>query len=358
MRHELVFQPIVDLRQGLVTGYEALSRFPNEMGHSTEVVLQRAEVEGKRLELEYLLCAKALAARARLPQNCFLSVNVSPQYLLSEWWQRTIGLVDDLAGVVVEITEETSISNYGDVRDRETQIRSMGGLVAVDDAGAGYASMQHIIELRPDFIKLDRTFVHDCHLDPAKMTMVEMLGAAADKLDAWVIAEGVELVEELEELIRIDVPLAQGYLLGRPQSRMQGVSAKVSEQLQRRNTGNRISTMEPHMSVCAICTTAEMADNALKDYPDYTAAVIVDQWRRPVRILERHPLVGERLLDVFMRVQVASNPRQVLHRVIGREPEKRFDPVVVINNEGACVGVVEVHRLVSMVLALGEQKGG
>lgn len=97
-RHELVFQPIVDLRQGVVTGYEALSRFPNEMGRFTEEVLQRAKLAGKRFELEYLLCARALAARARLPQSCFLSVNVSPQYLLSEWWQRSLGLVDDLAG--------------------------------------------------------------------------------------------------------------------------------------------------------------------------------------------------------------------------------------------------------------------
>ncbi|MDE1175913.1 MAG: EAL domain-containing protein [Edaphobacter sp.] len=352
---QLLFQPIVDLHRGTIAGYEALTRLPNTEGLATDTFLLRAARHGKRLPLEHLVCNLALASRPSLPPNCFLTINVGPEYLLSDLWLQTLAATGDLSGIVVEITEETSITNYAAVREREAQVRAHGGLVAVDDAGSGYASMQHIIELRPDFIKLDRHFVHNCHNDRTRLTMIEMIGAAADRLDAWIIAEGVEVVEELDELIRIDVPLAQGYLLGRPSPTMDSLSEDVTALLNRRSLEHRSHAMEPHMSICAICPTLNDAEAALQHFPDYPAAIIVDTCRRPTRILERHPVLGLRQIDVFMRTQSSSEPRQVLHRILAREPKQRFDPVVVINPEGECTGLVEIHRLVSMILSLDEQ---
>ncbi len=83
-------------------------------------------------------------------------------------------------------------------------------MAAVDDAGSGYSSLQHIMEMRPNFIKLDRNFITNCDSDPAKSVLIEMLGKAANRLDAWIIAEGIETKEELAELIRLGVPLVQG----------------------------------------------------------------------------------------------------------------------------------------------------
>jgi EAL domain-containing protein (putative c-di-GMP-specific phosphodiesterase class I) len=348
---EIYFQPIIDLRRGAVTGYEALARFPEEMQLAPEACFQRATQLGRRIELEHMVCGIVLSKRADLPRGCFLTMNLGPDYLLSDLWQELLTTQADLSGVVIEITEETSISSYDEIRERSAQIRTMGGLVAVDDAGAGYASLQHILELRPDFIKLNRHFVRNCHQDRAKSTMIEMMGAAADRLDAWIIAEGVETVPELEELIRIGVPLAQGYLLARPNMRMQGVNAQVAEDLTRRAEIYRDQTVEPHLSPSAMCSSVRAGEELLKGNEVYTAAVVVDRWKHPLSVVQNHPQAGVRILESFTKTQVSSSPHQVLFRALARERAVRLDPVVVINNEGECVGVVEIDHLMSMVLS-------
>lgn len=349
---EIYFQPIIDLRRGVVTGYEALSRFPKELRTTPEACFARATQLGRRLDLEHMLCGMVLSQRHNLPQGCFLTMNLGPDYLLSEKWQDLLGTERDLAGVVIEITEETSISSYDEIRERSAQIRAMGGLVAVDDAGSGYASLQHILELRPDFIKLNRHFVKDCHKDRAKSTMIEMMGAAADRLDAWIIAEGVETIPELEELIRIGVPLAQGYLLARPEMRMQGVNAQVAAELSRRSNASREKTLDLHMSPSAVCSSVQAAQELLCKNDELVAAVVIDRWKHPTEVLHRNPLLGLRILEGFTKIQVSCSPRQVLFRALTRDGKRRYDPMVVINNDGECEGVVEVDRLMSSVLSL------
>ncbi|MDE1178815.1 MAG: EAL domain-containing protein [Edaphobacter sp.] len=355
---EIYFQPIVDLRRGLVTGYEALTRFPKELNTAPDVFFQRAGRVGRRMELEHMVCKLVLQQRSRLPQGSFLTMNLGPDYLLSDLWEQLVANERDLAGMVIEITEETSISSYEAIRERSAQVRSMGGLVAVDDAGAGYASLQHILELRPDFIKLNRHFVKNCHLDRAKSTMIEMMVAAADRLDAWVIAEGVEIVQELEELIRTGVPLAQGFLLARPELELLGLSAQVAGELSRHSRMNREKTLEPHLMSCGLCLSVKAADDLLRYETEHTVAVVLDRFKRPQRMLERHPLLGVRLVESFMKSQVASSPRQVLYRALGRPSPQRFDPIVVVGNDGECMGVVSVDRLMSSVLTLDAQPLG
>jgi EAL domain-containing protein (putative c-di-GMP-specific phosphodiesterase class I) len=355
---ELLFQPIVDLRRGVVTGYEALARFPVGMDMSPDVCLRRAGLLGRRQELEHLLCGMVLTRRCLLPRNRFLTMNLGPDYLMSDMWQQLLVTERDLAGVVIEITEESSISNYEEIRTRSEQIRAMGGLVAVDDAGAGYASLQHILELRPDFIKLNRHFVKDCHLDRAKSTMIEMMSAAADRLDAWVIAEGVETIPELDELIRIGVPLAQGYLLAHPEVAMEELDQAVAGDISQRSRMNLGRTLQPHLSACALSSTVRAAGELLNAQKSCTAAVVTDRWRHPTQVLHRHPLVGVRVMSNFTKAQVSSSPRQVLHRALSREAETRFDPVVVINNEGECVGIVDIDRLMLLELSFdGDRQG-
>jgi EAL domain-containing protein (putative c-di-GMP-specific phosphodiesterase class I) len=355
---DIFFQPIVDLRRGAVSGYEALARFPRELNLAPDIIFQRAGKLGMRMELEHLVCSLVLKNRSKLPEGCFLTMNLGPDFLLSDQWQQLLASESDLAGVVIEITEETSISNYDEIRERSGQIRSRGGLVAVDDAGSGYASLQHILELRPDFIKLNRNFVLDCHVDRAKSTMIEMMGAAADRLDAWVIAEGVETVQELEELVRIGVPLAQGYLLARPESEMHPLTEQVAAELHRASRMNRQKTLEPHITPCGMSVSIESASELLQKETEHSVAVVLDRRKRPVHMIERHPHLGIRMLENFTRTQISSPPRQVLYRALARAVEVRFDPLVVVNNEGECVGTVTIDRLMSSVLTLEAQRIG
>jgi EAL domain-containing protein (putative c-di-GMP-specific phosphodiesterase class I) len=160
---EFWFQPIADLRRGTVAGYEVLARFPVRSGLPPDLCFQQAAKLGRRLQLEDLCARSALESRPALFTNHFLTINVSPGYLLSECWQTLLRGAGDLAGVIFEITEEDSIADYATTRDRIEQIRTQGGMVAIDDAGAGYASLKHILELRPNFIKLDRMFIRNCH---------------------------------------------------------------------------------------------------------------------------------------------------------------------------------------------------
>ena len=105
-------------------------------------------------------------------------------------------------------------------------IRDRGGFAAVDDAGSGYSSLKHIMEIRPNFIKLDRSFVNGCNTEPAKAVLIDMIGKAANRLDAWIIAEGIENSDELDQLIRLTVPLGQGFYLARPEPAMRLLRAE------------------------------------------------------------------------------------------------------------------------------------
>ena len=122
----------------------------------------------------------------------------------------------DLRGVVIEITEQTAVACYDALVTALAPARAAGALLAVDDAGAGFASLKHITVLRPDFVKVDRDLIAGIDTDETKAAVVEALGMFTSRLDAWLIAEGVETIAELDRLLSLRVPLVQGYGLGRP----------------------------------------------------------------------------------------------------------------------------------------------
>lgn len=351
----LHFQPVVDLRRGVVTGFEALSRFPAEMGLSPDVCFATADLLGARLELEQVVTLEALKSREKLPGDCFLTINVSPDYLISEQWQAVLSTCSDLAGVVIEITEEASINNYELARVRLAQIRALGGSIAVDDAGSGYASLQHVLEMKPDFIKLDRMFVQNCHTDRAKAALIEMMGNAANRLDAWIIAEGIETLPELEELLRLGVPLGQGYYLERPGPEMKAISSDKRDTIQAwSHKVNERGSLGFNMETCESCSSFEKAHTLLSETQGPDTVIVTDQWGRPLEVVERHPLLGLRRLPGFMKVQLSSTPAEVLHRALTRSAVCRFDPLVAIDGDGELQGLVRIDRLMRAQLETPE----
>lgn len=207
-----VFQPIVELASGEPIGYEALTRFAD--GTPPGKMIAKAHAAGLGGELELACLTVALDASAALPAGAWLSLNVAPGVIL-----RSSQLGALLAGqarrVVLEITEHVEIADYRAVRKAVAGFRPAVSL-AVDDAGAGFASLRHVVELRPQFLKLDVSLVHRVDRDATRQAMIAGLRNFAGRVGCEVIAEGIENPAELEMLRELGVPLGQGYLLGRP----------------------------------------------------------------------------------------------------------------------------------------------
>jgi EAL domain-containing protein (putative c-di-GMP-specific phosphodiesterase class I) len=210
----IVFQPIMDLASGIVTGYEALSRFPSFDGMAPDLVFAEAHREGGGHDLETVALAKAIKAGAARPENTVLSLNVSPSTLLTPQFMAV--LPHDLSGMQIEITEHEKIFNQDRVLSIIRQLRRRGAAIAVDDLGEGYAGLQQLMTLEPDVLKLDRALVSRAHELPAKAALIEAIARYALRTGTRVCAEGVECLEELRLLADLDVDEAQGWVIGRP----------------------------------------------------------------------------------------------------------------------------------------------
>ena len=212
-RLQSVVQPIVRSADGVIIGYEALARMPIEPNRPPDWWLEHAGEEGLRGRLE-LACLSAAASLGTPPADRMLFVNVSPSTLTDP---MAIRLLDELPSrLVIEITEQEAVTDYEALRDHLAPWLSEGVRLAVDDTGAGYSSLRHVIELQPDFLKLDRELIREVDRDRNRLAMLRAVVAFASEVGTSVIAEGVETQAELDTLRDAEVHLVQGYLLARP----------------------------------------------------------------------------------------------------------------------------------------------
>jgi diguanylate cyclase (GGDEF)-like protein len=212
---KIAFQPIIDLRSQRCIGVEALARFPQPF-HEPARTFVTADKFGLRFELERMAIVEAWKILPSLGREQFLSLNVSPNTLVE--LSRRANLRDDLplSQLVVEVTEHAGVDSYSLLLERLAPLRAAGLRIAVDDAGAGYASLRHVLELRPDFIKIDRSLIDGIAHDRVQRVAASAFQSIAADLRARVVAEGVERDEDLKVVRELGVDAAQGYLLGRP----------------------------------------------------------------------------------------------------------------------------------------------
>lgn len=212
-RPTMVFQPIIELSSDRVVGVEALARFVD--GTSPDRCFAEATTLGLGAELELVAVKAALQELDAIPAEQFMAVNVSPTVALDT---RLHDLLRKQATgrVVVEITEHQPVESYEDLARVRTRFRQNGIRVAIDDAGAGYASLHHILKLAPDIIKLDIGLTHGIDRDPVKRALAASLVQFAKETDAIVIAEGIETASELATLRDLAVPWGQGFHIGKP----------------------------------------------------------------------------------------------------------------------------------------------
>jgi len=207
-----VFQPIVEIGTSRIVGHEALTRFDD--GVAPDQRFANASAVGLGLELEFGTLEVAIDAARELPGGAWLSLNISPAAALAGDPLARL-LKQARQPVVLELTEHTAVHDYPALRQAIADL-GPGIRVAVDDAGAGYASMQHVVEVRPDLVKLDISLVRGIDADRARQALVAGMRHFADETSCLMLGEGVETTAELKTLERLGVVLGQGYLLGRP----------------------------------------------------------------------------------------------------------------------------------------------
>ena len=213
---DIALQPIVDLATRAVVGYEALSRFPAEPVRSPARWFAEAAETGRLLELELAAVRAALARLPELPGDTRLALNLSPITAASDAFRLALPLDGSTERLVVEITEHAPIEDYELLEPSLRRLRRLGVHLAIDDAGAGFASLRHILRLAPEVIKLDMTLTRRIETDRAERALTRALISFAAEIEATIIAEGVESEAEIDALRELGVAFGQGFHLGRP----------------------------------------------------------------------------------------------------------------------------------------------
>ncbi len=210
----VLVQPIVDLASGRPRGVEALSRFPGAAGSPADVFAAASEV-GMGIALELAAIRGALELLPQLPEHVYLSVNASPDTVIDPGLRALLAQVDGRQ-IVLELTEHVAFTQQAALHEALTEVRAGGARIAVDDTGAGYASLQNILSLAPEVIKLDLGLVSGIDGDPVRRALARALAWFADECGAAMVAEGIETVGELQTLRNKGVTFGQGYYLARP----------------------------------------------------------------------------------------------------------------------------------------------
>lgn len=210
-----VFQPMHDLLNQRIAGYEALTRFNTTPQRSPDKWFKEAARVGLQETLEVTAIQHALEHFRCLPDSTYLSLNASPSTILSDRLREVLAPYP-LDRLMLEVTEHDVVDDYTSLCQALSDLRAQGLRVAIDDAGAGYASFRHILELAPDIIKLDKSLTRDIDSRPENQALAAALVGFASKTRSRLIAEGVETQQELDTLKHIGVQKVQGYLLGKP----------------------------------------------------------------------------------------------------------------------------------------------
>ena len=214
---QLLLQPIVALGDNSVMGAEALCRFRPTPYRSPDKWFALAAQAGLQRQLETAVITKTLALLPDLPRALKLSINVSPEMLASG---TLPGLIDGpfCERIVFELTEHENLADLTALQQQMKQLRRLGVQIAVDDLGAAYGSLNTVLQIKPDIVKLDRELVRGINLDPASRALAAGVVHFAQAIGADIIAEGIEKIEEARTLHALGVTFGQGFMLGRPGS--------------------------------------------------------------------------------------------------------------------------------------------
>lgn len=373
-----VYQPVVDLKTGSVFGYEALTRGPAESAFASPLELFGfAEETDHIYALEKLARERALANLGELPPGVRLFLNINPRVVNDPEFSpgQALELVTAQGltprSVVFELTERTAIRDFGAFRHALQHHRHQGFLVAIDDAGAGYSSLQAIAELAPDYIKIDRSLIHGLEASPVKRALLETFVTLAGKINSRLIAEGIETPTELALLVELGVGYGQGYLLGRPAFPVPAVSADALAILGSTRRRAALARSGPQAGNAKETCRTVSPDTLTREVAAYfegkpaARAVAVVKDGIPQGLIMRdklfHQLGRQYGYSLFMPrpvvhvmdaqpliVEEETALEQVAQLAMARDADKLYDHVLV-TRDGRFTGVISVQQLLNLL---------
>ncbi|CAK14301.1 bifunctional diguanylate cyclase/phosphodiesterase [Pseudomonas entomophila] len=376
-----LFQPIVCLSERRILGYEALSRGPsNSPLHSPLNLFAIARQAGRLSELEVLCRESACRRFSEQGLEGKLFLNISPESLLEPHHPsgRTLKMLEQVglppSRVVIELTEQTPTEDFQLLYNALHHYRDMGFSIALDDLGAGYSSLRLWSELRPDYVKIDRHFIDGIHLDPLKREFVGSILQIARASRAQVIAEGIELKEELAVLGEMGVDLVQGYLLGRPQEFPPRDTLTLLPQAP--GTGVALGDDSRDLSALLIEQPAVTLDTAtqhvleaFRRQANLNSLAVLDERGKPCGIVHRHSLADALLMpfgtDLFARKPISrlmsqdylaverGQSLQQVSRLLTSRARQRIEEDFIITQSGRYLGL---GRVIDVLKLITEQK--
>ena len=210
----MAFQPVFELEGGDRVAVEALARFPGPPSQPPSAWFDRAAELKLLTKLELACVRSALAFLDEVPEGVRLSINVSPVTAMTA---ELAELVEPVGGrIIIELTEHAPVHDYEPLKERIGHLRRSGVQIAVDDVGAGFASLRHVLLLEPDIVKLDLSLTREIETDSTSHALASALVTFCRRIGATVVAEGIESHAVLTLLRKLGVRQGQGYFLGCP----------------------------------------------------------------------------------------------------------------------------------------------
>lgn len=381
-----VYQPIVSLKDGKILGYEALSRISlKTCSFNIEEMFDYAQEMQCLWELEYICRKKALKEIKGVIGRKKLFLNIDPNILYDKRFQAGMTLSYlkryNIApeNIIFEICERTNINAIETFQDAVNHYKKQNYQIAIDDFGKGYANYNRIFFLHPRYVKLDISLIKNVDNDPVKSSLVEGLVKFCHTENICLIAEGIETEEELMQLVRLGVDYGQGYFLGKPEKKLQGIPDSLEQLIVRES---KTPAASPKMTSCfgnvgSICqrlgtTTRETKAIAIfefmKSKPEITEICVVDDNQKVCGLLTKQFLdkclggrygyslyskdtVGELLNDNYLEVDCRM-PVEMVSRLALIRPKQILYDAIVVSDNGTYVGIVTVKDLLETSVSI------
>ncbi|MDT8429811.1 MAG: EAL domain-containing protein [Pseudomonadales bacterium] len=374
-----LFQPIFSTVERKIIGYEALSRGPSDSPlHSPLMLFAIARRCGLLTELEILCRRQAVELFVGKGLQGLLFLNVLPESLLEPQHSpgRTLSFIQKLGmkpeNVVIELTEQSPINDFSLLDKALHHYRDMGFSIALDDLGAGYSSLRLWSELHPDFVKIDRHFIDGIHLDPVKRGFVGSILTMAKTSRSHVIAEGIELPEELSVLEEMGVDWVQGFWLGRPEANPPVTAEAVADKL---SLHHEAGAHDPglHALVVPIAgvhqtQSVESVLQRFQQQPNLNSLAVLDDNQVPVGTVHCHAL-SQHMLKPYARELHSRKPilimtdkdslvvdvqqsLQRISRLLTSRARQRLEEDFVITSEGRYLGLGRVIDVLKQITEL------
>lgn len=385
------FQPIINLRDGHIFGYEALIRGPKGAPLRRAGSLFHAADKAQMVAWFDIACQEQCflqAAQNGLKHHLFINMDAEGLAYMNFYDRslaqraRDYGLTP--ASIVIEITERQTIDDVPELLRFVERLREEGFKIAIDDAGSGYNSLHTIAEMRPEFVKVDRALTRNLDVNGKRRALLAALVQFARQIGTSVLAEGSETREELATLIDLGVPYGQGYLMGRPADEFRGLPRQTREFIQER------AQMRARLAVGRVVTVGELARRGLAMTPEtpleeaarkfvrdesLTSVVVMeDNFARGllmrdqlgaalemVKAAEAGALLPNETVAQWMHTDILSAPEDAPVTEIAQQMTARADirfdaDVVVVNSDGRYVGIVPARTLMSAATSVQENR--